>query len=224
MIFEIYSREKTIIADGVDQFVRDHPETFIDNLKTNKSLWAFNLENTKYHTVSLNKSLRLKSNICQVVTEFAKNLNYNNWNLSPEEGNEGGKVIIFEGDLKSEKIHNAFIKLSQSGGNKIIDSLILVPPKYVKFNKSILSDHYKYKVNHKSVWDACNPYKRDLGPQSLDDIRILQYESCRGLEGWITVCFGLDEFWNHKYDQDIPSHLIEKQLEFIEFEEEKIQR
>jgi len=33
---------------------------------------------------------------------------------------------------------------------------------------------------------------------SLDQFRIVQYESCRGLEGWVAVCFGLDEFFEYK--------------------------
>jgi hypothetical protein len=44
------------------------------------------------------------------------------------------------------------------------------------------------------VWDATRPEVRDDVPASATAWRIVQYGSCRGLEGWATVAFGLDSF------------------------------
>ena len=41
--------------------------------------------------------------------------------------------------------------------------------------------------------------RRDF-PRSQNDHRIIQYDSCRGLEGWTVVLDAFDEFWSLKYD------------------------
>jgi hypothetical protein len=55
-----------------------------------------------------------------------------------------------------------------------------------------------YKEWGFDVWDAVDPEMRDQYPTSLDQFRIVQYDSCRGLEGWVVVCFALDVFFEHK--------------------------
>ncbi|MEN1478110.1 hypothetical protein AAIH16_31325, partial [Pseudomonas aeruginosa] len=44
------------------------------------------------------------------------------------------------------------------------------------------------------------PEQRDEYPTSLEQFRIVQYESCRGLEGWVVVNFALDEFFSYKQE------------------------
>ncbi len=46
------------------------------------------------------------------------------------------------------------------------------------------------------TWDAVDETTRRTFPRSSNALRIVQYESCRGLEGWSTVLDGLDEFWD----------------------------
>ncbi|KQZ96117.1 hypothetical protein ASD74_24105 [Rhizobium sp. Root564] len=43
--------------------------------------------------------------------------------------------------------------------------------------------------------DAVDELTRRNFPRSSEAMRVVQYESCRGLEGWITVLDGLDEAW-----------------------------
>ena len=38
-----------------------------------------------------------------------------------------------------------------------------------------------------------------MPPVVSKDNRIVQYNSCRGLEGWVVVLDALDEFWEAKY-------------------------
>ena len=37
-------------------------------------------------------------------------------------------------------------------------------------------------------------------PTELEQIRIVQYDSCRGLEGWAVVNYALDRFFQYKLD------------------------
>ena len=48
------------------------------------------------------------------------------------------------------------------------------------------------------VWDATNKHTRGSIPNSTDSMRIVQYDSCRGLEGWTVFHYGFDEFWENK--------------------------
>jgi len=49
-----------------------------------------------------------------------------------------------------------------------------------------------------SVWDGVSPEARNSFPVNVDQRRIVQYDSCRGLEGWSVVNFALDTFYDHK--------------------------
>ena len=42
---------------------------------------------------------------------------------------------------------------------------------------------------------------RENFPTDRDALRIVQYDSCRGLEGWTVINYGFDEFWDYKYRQ-----------------------
>src|SRR5882672_542576 len=48
------------------------------------------------------------------------------------------------------------------------------------------------------VWDGTAEDIRTSYPTSVKQLRIIQYDSCRGLEGWITINLGLDAFYEHK--------------------------
>lgn len=50
------------------------------------------------------------------------------------------------------------------------------------------------------VWDGIDERIRGGYPSDVEHIRVVQYESCRGLEGWSTVLFGFDDFWQYKLD------------------------
>jgi hypothetical protein len=42
---------------------------------------------------------------------------------------------------------------------------------------------------------------REHFPTDRDALRIVQYDSCRGLEGWTVINYAFDEFWEYKYRQ-----------------------
>jgi hypothetical protein len=47
----------------------------------------------------------------------------------------------------------------------------------------------------------------------LNQHRLLQYESCRGLEAWTTVCLELDQFIKYKYETYVEQETGELVLE-----------
>lgn len=194
LLYRLYGHERFVIADGVDQFVRG-----VERID-----WRENAEQSQ--VVSLRKSLRLKASLCQVVGHFAESVGLDDWNLEPLPESHGGKVVVITGDALSEAFHRKLAATAKSDGNRPIDILLCVPPSWVsddgvgefgnKRRKSVVAERlasWGY-----DVWDAVDPELRDEYPTSLDQYRVVQYESCRGLEGWVTVCFGLDEFFEFK--------------------------
>jgi hypothetical protein len=45
------------------------------------------------------------------------------------------------------------------------------------------------------VWDGTKTSVRDSFPTRIEQHRIVNYQSCRGLEGWTVVCLGLDSHY-----------------------------
>jgi hypothetical protein len=87
--------------------------------------------------------------------------------------------------------------------------LFLVPPKLVnrkeiknKYGEKDEARNFKLTQEFKdmgiSIWDGTNTDLRTQYPVDLEQHRLLQYESCRGLEGWTVVCLELDEFVRYK--------------------------
>lgn len=190
LIYSLYDYKKVVIADGVDQFVRG--VTRID--------WREGISTSDSQVVALRKSLRLKSALCQTVGHFAQEIELSNWNLEPVPESHGGKVVVIVGNALSESFHRRLIATSNSDGNKPIDVLLCVPPTWVtktdEGRESIVAKAYR-NWGHE-VWDAVDPKLRGEYPTSLEQFRIVQYESCRGLEGWVVVCFALDKFFDYK--------------------------
>jgi hypothetical protein len=50
------------------------------------------------------------------------------------------------------------------------------------------------------IWDGTSTDLRTSYAVNLEEHRLLQYESCRGLEGWVVVCLDLDEFMRYKFE------------------------
>ena len=190
LLYRLYGHKKILLADGINQLVRG-----VDHID-----WREGLSIAETQVIPLRKSLRLKANLCKAVGHIAEQLEITGWNLEPEEDAYGGKVIVIEGNAFSEKLHNRIAVTAKNDGNKPIDILLCVPPSWVvsdeKVTESLVAR--KYREWGWEVWDGVDSEERSGYPTSLEQFRIVQYESCRGLEGWVVVAFGLDEFFRLK--------------------------
>jgi len=52
------------------------------------------------------------------------------------------------------------------------------------------------------LWDGTKEDKSEDGIPTPNDIRVIFYESCRGLEAWNAMCFSIDKFFDKKYEED----------------------
>ena len=193
-----YGAEKLIIADGVDQFVRPH-----------RADWNLTSCETEIH--KLKTCLRMKNNLVTFVNNVAQELGLAEWELAENKEATGGKIKIYEGDLLKgfSNLARKVSKEAKAQKNEIVDLLVCVPPNQVDHNQFPPSAPGRALVKEgMEVWDATSVHDQTRGsfPTSLDQFRIVQYDSCRGLEGWITINYGLDELFAYKYRASVNSY------------------
>lgn len=193
LLRRLFPEKKLVIADGIDQLVRR--ETACN--------WRAGLAAQEVFTIKLKSCLRMKAGLARFVTQFASALGLGQWNILPNADAPGGRVIIIEGDYFADrKLHEQLIQYNTVDGNHPVDMLLCIPPSLIirdsagsgvgSLPASILSGWGQ------EVWDGVSEDIRTSYPTSVKQLRIVQYDSCRGLEGWITINLGLDAFYEHK--------------------------
>ena len=122
------------------------------------------------------------------------------WKIKKNKDLNGGQIEIY---LKyNNTIHEEIVEHCKRSMCENYDILILVPPSMVTINDDGESHFYKineYKRAGIDVFDGTNFSNRHRYP-TKDMARLYQYDSCRGLEGWVTVCCQLDELIKYKID------------------------
>ena len=195
LLVEFYGAMRLVIADGIDQLVQ-----------TNEPIdWTDHVARGEYQRVGLWKSLRLKYNLSSFVKAVASRFGFHEWRLEPDSDIKVGRVIIVVGDREPaiERLRQ-FVREATEAGNSPVDLLFCVPPEYCDWaNDERVSNigptirRWGYRT-----WDGVNMYtRRETFPTSLDQVRIVQYESSRGLEGWAVFLLGLDLFYENKRNQ-----------------------
>ena len=96
--------------------------------------------------------------------------------------------------------------------------MFLTPPSLVNSGDGF-SLTKEYEGHNFKLWDGTDKDLRSTYSDDLESHRLLQYESCRGLEAWSVVCLALDDFVEHKikYFKD---EEIEQSFAFIQDKEE----
>lgn len=190
----LYPPENLVIADGVDQFVRGH-----------QADWVGGVDHTKRRMRRLRRCLRMKSNLANFANSFAKEMNLETWSVEPNDDANGGRIIIVEGDyLGNLELHNELIAEAKATGNAPVDLLMCIPPNLAA-NPNLSKPAQALQRDGQQVWDGTVEEIRKNHPESTEQLRIVQYDSCRGLEGWIVFALGFDDFWDFKLNMGLRS-------------------
>lgn len=199
LLFRLYKYQSFILADGIDQLVRRNEP--ID--------WRENINRVNSQVVPLHKVLRLKWGLCVFVKAFAQMVGIDYSDIEPYPDISGGRVIVVEGNYAGDKsLHEEIIQMNEEDGNEPVDMLFCVPPELVDERNngesfSLVGDMFR-KWGY-SIWDGTSDDVRGSHPTELEQHRIVQYDSCRGLEGWVVVNFQLDKFFDYKVNTYEPS-------------------
>ena len=212
IIFTIFGKDKTIIADGIDQLIRSQK----------KCNWVRGLKpDTDFKRTNEKKGLRQEVNLVTFVNEYAKQTGIV-WEIEPKQELIGGKIIIsMKGYTK--QLHDEQLRHCKDCQNSEYEMMFLVPPSLVnRANDEENNESRCFSLTNEfadmgiRLWDLTNTDLRTQYPIELDQHRLLQYESCRGLEGWTVVCLELDEFVRYKMDTFVEEETYELALESFE--------
>jgi len=185
LLFRLFGHNCLFVADGVDQFVRDNA----------RCDWTAGLATSERQIVPLRKCLRLKANLCRFISSFADEMNIP-WNLAVNDDVPGGRVMIVKGPYTRD-IHQEVMTTHQVNRNEPVDSLFCVTASPQFTNQSLAM---RLESWGEKTWDGTNDEVRDTYPTDTKQIRVVRYESCRGLEGWTVVCLDAERFFGRQVE------------------------
>lgn len=189
----VFQPEQIVVADGVDQYVRDSVAD-----------WDAGLSRDLLRPRRLRRCLRMKANLAHFVADCASALGLENWDLEPNPDANGGRVIIVEGEMAHDnEIFERLKKEAAELGNYPVDLLACVPPSLVVHQEDQTYSIPGHAIQQAGglVWDASSIDVREDYPTERDALRIVQYDSCRGLEGWTVFNYAFDDFYDYKLNQ-----------------------
>ena len=200
----LYASSSLVLADGLEQLVRRNAPCD----------WSAGIPIAERYVRPLNRSLRMMQNLALFARHFAIAAGLTDWKLDPHPELPGGQVIIALGDRRTDRALFARVEEAARGaGASPADCLICVPHTYVD-----VTPHGRQACIAPTleswglrVWDGLDESRRQGAPIiEPDQWRILQYQSCRGLEGWATIAFGLDVFYANrcKYPTERPEERV----------------
>lgn len=200
ILYTLFKSNQFVVADGMSQLVRTSKRT----------RWTAGVE---YHKpiVPEKTSLRQKANLCRFGKQYAERIGVP-WDLVPRTDLVGGKVIIVSGQY-NQSLHQRLLKDCEISGNKPYEMLFLAPPSLVN-----REGDRSFKLSNEwsswdiKIWDGTSIKTRSEYPNNVEQHRVLQYDSSRGLEGWSVICLWMDEFINYKIDTYDPAAEIQPGL------------
>ncbi len=196
LLFAVDDYRRFVLDDGLDQLIRGQS---ID--------WRAHIDKQQSQVVTLRKSLRLKAGVCAFVNAFATHVGLTDWLVEPF-GTEAGRVIIVEGYYaQSQALHRDLLQQHVAQQRAPIDMLFCVPPRLVRKaaqgeSGSVITEVLE-RWGHR-CWDATHAQTSRRYPTDPEQVRIVPYDSCRGLEAWTVVHLGFDELYTYKVNTFVP--------------------
>jgi hypothetical protein len=192
LLIAAYGSRRLVLADGLVQLIR----------RQTSCNWLRDVPKNERILSHLGESLRMQRNVALFVNAFAKAIGFSDWRVEPRAELLGGRVVILEGQLDDAPALVHALQIAAAPGKADpVDNLICVP------HSGIVGDEaggrrsrlaVELQAAGADVWDGCVPLNRSVAPASANAWRILQYDSCRGLEGWATLLLALDDMYANR--------------------------
>jgi hypothetical protein len=187
LLARLYGGNAIALADGFSQLLRGKATDW------RSSVFGEPKEGER----SLKDGLRMKANLARFANALADEVGLQ-WKVVPSVEAPGGRIIVRIGRYSEmDALQRDVLASALKTGNMPVDLLHCVPPSGVNANEEQRSSALAgaFRRSGWTTWDAVDEATRRTFPRSIDALRVVQYESCRGLEGWTTVLDGLDEAW-----------------------------
>lgn len=189
LLHRLYAHTRFVVADGRDQLVRggQHCDWGVDAPLTTR--------------VKLNRGLRMKPNLATFANALASAMGLATWEIETNPDAIGGRVLILEGEYADARRQHALaVEAAAKAGNSPVDLLVCVPPQLVNREGGERSSPMAALLESwgHQLWDGISEDARRSFPTHVDQLRLLQYDSCRGLEGWVVFALRIDQFFDYK--------------------------
>jgi len=187
----LYRPEQLVIGNGREQLIR----------RQSPCDWNAGIPKAERASRELGRSLRMGPNVVKFVNAFAGAMGMADWRLNPHGEIGGGRVVVGYGEARADRaLFESAFAAARANDAPLGDCLVCVPhslvPKDRSPKTSVPGDHLR--AWGFDVWDACDDGVRANPPESADAVRIVQYDSARGLEGWVTVALALDRLYEQR--------------------------
>jgi hypothetical protein len=188
ILYKLFEPQNFVIAYGDRQFVRQNKGVKWDEYKVSNEIKKVDIFKP---IINLTKSYRQKSNLIQFQNKLFDNYS---WKLKTNNELLGGEVSIYSNPFAKIDLETILNDL-QNQNAAPFDLLMLMP-------KSYYNSINQLKVFKEWGFDGIDGVDKvgKILENDINKFRCFQYESCRGLEGWVVVCHWFDEFLQTKYD------------------------
>jgi hypothetical protein len=186
LVSHLYGFKNLVVADGIDQLVRGA-----------RIEWDDAVPGDDVNRVALPSSLRMKRNLSIITAELARSQQIG-WTAEANKSAGGGRILVLKTPYRdNQNLHDELLERTKEAGNEAIDFLMCVPPgDILKSNEGVKTSGLSNALRgwDHEVWDGVDQTVRKSFPRDIHDHRVVQYQSCRGLEGWVVVLSGFDEY------------------------------
>jgi hypothetical protein len=191
LMYNIFGAERVIVADGVDQFV--------DHVRCD---WERG-DIVKNRIVPLRTSRRTKAATCDTINDIAHALGVQDWDVEPDRTVTGGRLTVLVESQPRRAMERALDLLGEDLADqpqmRPVDALVCLPDTGATpgANYCNLFEMVR-EQNRADYWRGYDQETRQSReyPSRQTSLRAVLYQSCRGMEGWTTLCMGLDQFYN----------------------------
>lgn len=189
-----------------------------------------------------NKSYRVKQSLLDFCNFIAEHYKIDLKLQSYSEEDHGELIFDFR-PLNDQSLGVTFSKLLEKGavnGCMPVESLMILDvnspdngsedriarksdPVAVVNEYNVMEDSYaaEYKefgylrelANHAQYWVGAVADKQKIGFPAPNEVRVINYESCRGLEAWCVMCLNIDKFFTSQLEsEDAEKYLLHEDM------------
>ena len=180
----LYGHRRLVLADGRDQLVR----------RRVACNWVAGIASAEQTSFSLDTSLRMLGNVAEFSNAVARAIGFDAWHIVPNERLPGGRVIVLAGAAVDGPLLGAAIAAAALDRATAADCLVCLPPRLRAHGDERRTEMLAAADSaNVRVWDGTIVANRDDAAIEPDALRLVRYDSCRGLEGWTTFVIDLDD-------------------------------
>ncbi|MGA3038965.1 MAG: hypothetical protein ABSE64_15990 [Vulcanimicrobiaceae bacterium] len=184
-----FPRTRFVLADGLDQLVR----------RGTPCDWQSGLPGDSHAVIELRRSLRVAPNIAAFVTAFAHSAGLGAWHVESHPELAGGRIVLMQGAIGASFVQSVE-EFRAAARASPVDVLVCVPSGFERDRRHWRAHEIEslFQSAGKPVWQGYDAIVRRSESPQTDQVRLIFYDSSRGLEGWVTVLTALDEFYDQR--------------------------